>query len=718
MRPFRLIVPLLIAAAACSPQQVGVAGPTRPRAVDEWMSGLLVTDQPVVLAPNPQWVADRERDLWGVAASGTLAVYVTTPPTDPLLITLELGVGDPASLFCSWDGTPVAAEWLEITGNRLAVRIPASFLAAGSHALSIVRTDQPLVEGQGSQLEIAELSWQLGGRSTRIEPGSLHRYHYIASFLLQGVTGSQSTERLGGVLFEGPRGASLPLTAGEAGELHFKVQNSSPGDAVFTIRAGGREATARVTSHAKALLSIPVESGDRELELSVEGPREGLFLWGAPRLVPSAPSARTPIVLVTLDTTRRDVAPPYSGDDALMPHLAAFARQATVYRRAVASSPWTLPSHASMLTGLYPSRHRAGVTDQELISSRLSVAELLRRHGWLTAGFAGGMFCGSRFGLSQGFAIYHDPEGFEVPADRLTELAVSFLDESARLHPFLFVNYFDPHFPHHAPDRLRSVQGADRLADAVPEGPIWRPILSGDGAAWTRAVIDDIPFPAEALAAVNAEYRAEVAFMDEQLGRLLDSLRGHGLWDEVLLIVVADHGELLGEHRVLGHGGRLDPELVEVPLIVKFPHQRKAATVDELVSIVDLFPTILEAAGLEPPSSDGIPLPAADRGRAPGRAIVFSEEHAMGIHKLFGRLRVADDLYGVERLMQREVVWEDGRDCFALAAGGWTAGDCASASPMALVEELLQPPHLLAGQQVPDLGEEEMERLRALGYAR
>lgn len=90
----------------------------------------------------------------------------------------------------------------------------------------------------------------------------------------------------------------------------------------------------------------------------------------------------------------------------------------------------------------------------------------------------------------------------------------------------------------------------------------------------------------------------------------------------------------------------------------------------------------------------------------------------MGIHKLFGRLRVADDLYGVERLMQREVVWEDGRDCFALAAGGWTAGDCASASPMALVEELLQPPHLLAGQQVPDLGEEEMERLRALGYAR
>lgn len=717
MRPFRLIVPLLIATAACSPQG-GVAGPTRPRAVDEWMAGLLMTDQPVVVAPNPQWVADAERDLWGVAASGTLAVYVTTPPAEPLVISMELGVGDPHSLFCSWDGEPVAAGWLEFAASRLSLSVPPAFLAAGSHALSIVRTDQPLVEEEGSRLELSELSWQLGGRSTRIEPGLLHRYHYIASFLLQGVTGSKSTERLGGVLFEGPRRAALPLTAGEAGEFRCKVQNSSPGDAVFTIRVGAREAAARVASHDKAQLSIPVAAADRELELRVEGPREGLFLWGAPRLEPAAPSARTPIVLVTLDTTRRDVVPPYSGDDALMPHLAAFARQATVYRRAVASSPWTLPSHASMLTGLYPSRHRAGVTDQELIASRLSAAELLRHHGWLTAGFAGGMFCGSRFGLSQGFAIYHDLEGSEVPGDRLTDLAVGFLDESARVRPFLFVNYFDPHFPYHAPDRLRSVQGADRLAGAVPEGPIWRSILAGDGAAWTRAVIDDIPFPADALAAVTAEYRAEVAFMDEQLGRLLDSLRGHGLWDEALIIAVADHGELLGEHRVLGHGGRLDPELVEVPLIIKFPHQRKAATVDELVSIVDLFPTMLQAAGLELPPSDGIPLPTVNRGRTPGRAIVFSEEHAMGIHRLFGRLRVADDLYGIERRAQREVVWVDGRDCFALSEGGWTAGGCATESPMALVEEQLQPPRLLAGQQVPDLGEEEMERLRALGYAR
>jgi arylsulfatase A-like enzyme len=717
MRIDRLLLPLLIAATACAPQP-GEVGPQPPPAADEWMAGLLVTDQPVVVAPNPQWVADKERDLWGVAASGTLAVYVTTPPAEPLVITMELGVGDPHSLFCSWDGEPVAAGWLEVAASRLTLSIPPAFLAAGSHALSIVRTDQPLVEGDSSRLELTDLGWQLGGRETRLEPGLLHRYHYLAGFLLQGVTGSNSTERLGGVLFEGPRRVTLPLTGAAAGRLAFKVQNSSPGDAVFGLRVGDREATVRVASHDKAALAIPVEAGDPQVELTADGPPEGLYLWGAPQLQPAAPPARAPIVLITLDTTRRDVVPPYAADDRLMPHLAAFARQATVYRRAAATSPWTLPSHASMLTGLYPSRHRAGVTDQELIASRVTAPELLRRHGWLTAGFAGGMFCGSRFGLSQGFAVYHDPEGFEVAGDRLTDLAVALLGDAARLRPFLFVNYFDPHFPYHAPARLRADQDADRLAGAAPDDPLWRSILGGDGAAWTRAVIDDIPFPAAALAAVNAEYRAEVAFMDEQLGRLLDSLRQHGLWDEALIIAVADHGELLGEHRVLGHGGRLDPELVEVPLIVKFPHQRQAAAVDDLVSIVDLFPTMLEAAGVPAPPSDGLPLPRRDGRDAARRELVFSEEHAMGIHKLFGRLLVADDLYGIERRAQREVVWRGGHDCFTLGSSGWAAGACVASSPLTLVEEHLQPPRLLAGQQVPDLGEEEMERLKALGYAR
>lgn len=682
------------------------------------MIGTLATDDPVVVAPNPQWVADLEGNRWGFLASATLAVSVDSPQTDPLVVTLGLPSGDPAALHCSWDGQPVASDWLVRAPGRLTLSIPPDRLETGSHALSLVRTDQPVTEDGGvARLEVSELSWRLGDLGGPIEPRLVHRYHYIAAFLLQGVTGSSTTERLDGVLLIGPRSVRLPVGAGESGELRFTVQNSSPADATFTLRCGDRSAAAVVAKHRKAPLAIPLDDGARELELTVAGPPSGLFLWGAPRLIETTASPRTPIVLVTLDTTRRDVVPPYSGDDSLMPNLAEMARGATVYGRAVATSPWTLPSHASMLTGLYPSRHRAGVTDQELTADRLTAAELLRRHGWFTAGFAGGLFCSSRFGLSQGFAVYHDPAKTHVPGDQLTDLVLATLDDVSALHPLLFVNYFDPHFPYRAPDRLRVAQRADELGLEVDDGSIWGRILDGDGAAWTDAVVEDIPFPAQAMAALKAEYRAEVAFVDEQLGRLFHALEAHDLWDEALVIAVADHGELIGEHRLLGHGGRLDPELVEVPLIVKFPHQREPHTVDDLVSINDLFATMLEVAGVPHEHGDGRPLPRTS-GASSLRQMVFSEEHAMGIHRLFGRLRIADHLYGLEQPARRQVVWEGGSECFERSEDGWQAGGCVSGSPMEIVSERLAPPRLLAGQHVGSISDVELERLRALGYAR
>ena len=96
--------------------------------------------------------------------------------------------------------------------------------------------------------------------------------------------------------------------------------------------------------------------------------------------------------------------------------------------------------------------------------------------------------------------------------------------------------------------------------------------------------------------------------------------------------------------------------------------------------------------------------------------MTFSEEHAMGIHRLFGRLKVADNLYGIERPELREVVHDSGRECFALGRDGWEPVVCPPGSPMDLVEKTLNPPSLLAGQQATGLDEDEKEKLRALGY--
>jgi arylsulfatase A-like enzyme len=225
---------------------------------------------------------------------------------------------------------------------------------------------------------------------------------------------------------------------------------------------------------------------------------------------------------------------------------------------------------------------------------------------------------------------------------------------------------------------------------------------------------EDLPFPAAALEALAAEYGAEVAFMDSELGRVLEALRRRELYDPALIVVVADHGELLGEQRLLGHGGRLDPELIEVPLIIKWPHQRQAKRVSDLVSVVDLYPTLLAAAGLAPGSVDGLALsPKA----APGRELAFCEEHAMGIHQPIGRMRIADRVYGVEWRDRRELLWSGGRECFRRAAGGWAPADCPESSAMELVRAFLPPAGAAAGQAITDLDEEELERLRVLGYA-
>jgi arylsulfatase A-like enzyme len=448
----------------------------------------------------------------------------------------------------------------------------------------------------------------------------------------------------------------------------------------------------------------------------VDGPPGGFFLWGAPHIAAPNPPSQPPIVLITIDTTRRDAVAPYSDRWELTPHLARFAEHATVYMRAASTSPWTLPSHASMFTGWYPSRHRAGVTEQELAEHHATVAELLSEQGIPSVGLAGGFLCASRFGLAQGFSVYHDPEDFEVIGDRLADLAVEALDRFGSLHPFLFVNFFDPHFTYRAPDEFRRLTGADRLTSRVPDGSVLSGVLAGDGDAWRRANIDDIDFDAAALAAIDAEYKAEVAFMDHQIGRIFDALQRRGLYQQALIVVVADHGELLGEHRVIGHGGRLDPELVEVPLLVKFPHQQDAARVDDLVSVVDLFPTLLHWAGVPPPDTDGRMLPSPATPGDDDRRFVFAEEHAMGIHELFGRLKVAEQVFSVERRTTREVVWVDGRECFRGDDESWTRVDCDDSDPTALLRQHLSPPDLQAGPRTGGLDAEAAEKLRALGY--
>ncbi|MCP4657656.1 MAG: sulfatase, partial [bacterium] len=370
---------------------------------------------------------------------------------------------------------------------------------------------------------------------------------------------------------------------------------------------------------------------------------------------------------------------------------------------------------------LYPSKHGAGVAADHLESRFETLPELLRRHGYLTAGFGGGMLTSYRFGVGQGFARFHDPDGFESVAAPLTDRALQFL-ESQRTSPlFLFVNYFDPHFPYAAPASFQQALGAPALREPIEGLPDWPEALSGSSDAWSRIVSGAVPATAEAVGAVRASYLAEVAFMDQEIGRLLAALQSAELFDRALIVVAADHGEFLGEGGFFDHSARLDPELVEVPLIIKWPHQYEGRRVDAVTSLVDLFPTMLRIAGIRPPEQDGIALAPRMSDAVQRRGRILIEEHAADFHHLAAGMKLGDHTYSLLENGFRQILWEDGSECYRLEPSGWQRRTCPPRWPTS--REWLREASMLDGAFQPREGrigltDHERESLRALGYIR
>jgi arylsulfatase A-like enzyme len=347
------------------------------------------------------------------------------------------------------------------------------------------------------------------------------------------------------------------------------------------------------------------------------------------------PPAGTPdVFLVSLDTTRADHLSLYGYGRPTSPNLEKLAADALVFTQARSAAGWTLPGHASMLTGMYPSRHGAhlagGWLPGESIDGRRNVAfplsadkvtlaEALRDRGYTTGGFVANFsYLYRDFGLAQGFSLYDDAPGLLLrvrpPAVRFAQrfapgfclkpyrtardmnrLALEWLDRAPAGRPvFMFVNYMEPHQPWLAPPPH------DRWVSELPQA---RSLATKD--LYTHEVKNFTP---EEVAFIQANYDGQLAAMDEALGELVAELKARGRYERALIIVTADHGELLGEHGFVGHMGRMLYEpLLHVPMVVKFPgadHPR--GRVDTPVQTLDVTPTALdEASASVPPDVQG-----------------------------------------------------------------------------------------------------------------
>ena len=286
---------------------------------------------------------------------------------------------------------------------------------------------------------------------------------------------------------------------------------------------------------------------------------------GRTRAVPHV-EAGDNVLLITLDTTRADHLGCYGYDLARTPNLDGLAREGVRFARVYCPAPLTLPSHSTIMTGLYPATHGVRNNGHELASKIRTLAEILKGRGFTTAAFVSSFSVDSRFGIGRGFDVYDDTFQPQAPlkgpnAERRAEETFArfsrWLDNNGPGRFFAWVHYYDPHLPYDPPSPYK-------------EDSAGRP------------------------------YDGEIAYMDHYVGAVLNRLKAKGLLDKTLVVVAGDHGEGLGDKVETGHGIFLYEETLRVPLIFhnarSFPRPR---VVEGAVRLVDVAPTILETLGLK-----------------------------------------------------------------------------------------------------------------------
>ena len=307
------------------------------------------------------------------------------------------------------------------------------------------------------------------------------------------------------------------------------------------------------------------------------------------------------ILLFSMDSQRASNLGAYGYEKHTTPHLDALASEGLVFEQHIAPSPWCMASYASMHTGKYPSSHGANIRFECLTPEFPTLAEVLSRHNYATAGFSSNSYMSEVVGLDRGFAHF---EFFKANAEQeqdkgsaeMERRVVKWLDAREEEKPFcLFVNSNEPHWPYWAPEPYRFLFfSPDQNQD--PEY-----LMQLSSRALKRPDLNEEPLTPEEWQLVKSLYDGETARADGALGAVLDALRAREILDDTLVVVTSDHGEDQGEHLgYLSHACCLYRSVLHVPMVMRFPKSITPGTrFSGLTQPVDLFPTVLTAAGLD-----------------------------------------------------------------------------------------------------------------------
>ncbi len=298
------------------------------------------------------------------------------------------------------------------------------------------------------------------------------------------------------------------------------------------------------------------------------------------------------IIFISIDTLRQDHVSSYGYSRNTTPEIDKLASDGVLFANSFSSAPWTLPSHMSMFTGLPPSLHNVDFDYRSLNKKIKLFTEDLQESGYVTGGFFSAEYLKRIYGFSRGFDNYYKMIGLH--ANAITDKAINWISLNNKKKFFLFVHYFDVHLPYRPPVEIAEQFGVDTSV---------RKWFKYGKLMFLRRFSDPTINISKTLKKkiVNL-YDSEIFRVDNNIGKLFDYLKDHDLYDNTVIILTSDHGEEFGEHNSFGHYHQLHSELINVPLIIKFPKKKYSGQkVDVPVSSVDLANTILKFANLEIP---------------------------------------------------------------------------------------------------------------------
>ena len=330
------------------------------------------------------------------------------------------------------------------------------------------------------------------------------------------------------------------------------------------------------------------------------------------------------LLVISIDTTRADHLGCYGHANAQSPVLDELAQSGARFLDSFTVMPTTLPAHTALFTSQYPRQTGVQSNLGNVSPHELTLAEQLQKHGIKTASFNSSRVLAASTGINQGFDTYACANKNLWPADKTMGMAANWIRENKDSRFFCFVHVYDPHAGYDAPPKHKKALGVQATTSLPPWGQM---AFMSEPEGLSQELVED---------AARA-YDAEIAFVDEQIGILLQTLKDQGVTDDTIVVVTSDHGETLHELKdtyqyAYDHGEFLYPRELRVPLLIHAPSAfgfPPGQEISDAVSLLDLMPTALELMGVPCPDQiEGRSLVPALQGKALDPAIIVAERHS------------------------------------------------------------------------------------------